>query len=217
MNSNHTSFFSRTLGRIVATMLFCGILLASATCKMQVLKPSSDDTVREREAALKEANRTLELENEGLRSELAALNQDRPPEDVDLDAATPKLAEVKIASSSIIEERPDGSRQLVLRLSPSDDRARFVQIVGPLSVRAVAVPEKGNPIPLAAARFDSLEVRAAWRGGFLGHSYVFEVPLASTPGNALPPSVDVVTLFTDLRTGRTLRDEQPVRVVEVAR
>jgi hypothetical protein len=200
----------------VSFVLFGGILLAPLACKMQVLKPSSDDTVRERVAALGEANRKLDLENEGLRSELATLNQDRTPEEVELEAATPKLAEVRIDSSSVVEERPDGSRQLVLRLAPSDDRARFVQIIGPLAVRVVAVPEKGGPIPLAATRFDSLQVREAWRGGFLGSAYVFKVPLASSTGNTLPPTVDVVTLFTDSRSGRTLRDEQPVRVVEAA-
>ena len=42
---------------------------------------------------------------------------------------------------------------------------------------------------------------------------MFDIPLQVATGTALPPTVDVVTVFTDGRTGRTMRDEQPVRVV----
>ena len=196
----------------VSLALLAGVLLAPLGCKMKVLAPTSEDTVRERVAKLEKANRELELENEGLRSQLAAVNKDRSPEEQEQDAATPELAEVRIASSSIVKEQPDGALELVLRVAPSDDRARFLQIVGSLTVRVVAVPNEGEPIPLAAERFDSLQVREAWRGGVLGSSYVFDVPLKSTQGKKLPPAVDVVIVFKDSRSGRTLRDEVPVRV-----
>jgi len=196
---------------LLVSFLVC-MFAPMQSCKMQVLKPSSDDSVREREARLKEENRTLKLDNEGLRARLAETEKELSPEEIELEEATPRLADVRIDSSSVVEPDPDGGYELVLRLDPSDDRSRFLQVVGSLVVRVVAVPEEGAPIPLAAVQFDPLEVREGWRGGVMGSSYVFDIPLANT-SRALPPTVDVVSLFTDLRSGRTLRDERPVRVV----
>lgn len=181
---------------------------------MKVLKPTSDDTVRERMAELEKTNRSLELENEGLRAQLASAQQERSEPEIKLADATPRLTEVTIQSSSVVETTTEGARQLVLRLSPIDDRARFLQIVGSLDVRVVAIPNEGQPVQLASARFEPGAVRDAWRGGTFGASgYVFDIPLTVKSGMALPPTVAVVTVFTEGGTGRTLRDERPVRVL----
>lgn len=195
------------------TKLLLGLVLIPAGCTMTVLKPTSEDTVRERVATVEKKNRELELENEGLKARLAESQKEVNHEEAELEAATPQLASIRIGSSSVIDTDSNGERRLVLRLAPIDDRGRFVQVVGSLSVRAVAVPATGDPVPLAVAQFDPLEVREAWRGGVLGSGYVFEIPLSRTARAELPPTVDVVTHFADARSGRDLRDEQPVRVV----
>ena len=193
--------------------LLLGLLLVPAGCKMTVLKPTSEDAVRERVAKVEKQNHELELENEGLRARLAESEKTITRDEAALEAATPQLVSMRISSSSVIETDSEGHRQLVLRLAPTDDRGRFMQVVGSLNVRVVAVPASGDPEPLAVARFDPVEVREAWRGGVLGSGYVFEIPLNRVGEGELPPTVDVVTHFSDARTGRDLRDEQPVRVL----
>ena len=193
--------------------LLLGVMLVPVGCTMTVLKPTSEDSVRERIAKVEKQNRDLELENEGLKARLAESQKTLSRDEAALEAATPQLASIKIGSSSVIETARDGQRQLVLRLAPTDDRGRFMQVVGSLNVRVVAVPASGDPEPLAVAQFDPLEVREAWRGGVLGTGYVFEIPLTKGQGMELPPTVDVVIHFTDARTGWDLRDEQPVRVI----
>ena len=118
-----------------------------------------------------------------------------------------------ISSSSVVESGPVGDDRstLVLRLAPRDDRGRFMQVVGSLEVRAVSVPETGDPALIASVDFDPLAVREAWRGGILGSGYVFELELDRAT-DQLPPTIDVVTIFREATSGRTLREESPVAV-----
>ena len=195
-------------GSVVGLLLICG-------CQMKVMQPTSDDQVRERIASLEEHNRSLEETNSGLEARIEELTAEAPPEVRALGAATPRLTSLRIASSSSVEaseEAPDRST-LVLRLAPRDDRGRFLQIVGGLEVRAVSVPDTGSPVLLASRQIDPLDVREGWRGGFMGSGYVFEVPLEVSLAE-LPPTIDVVTIFTEGGSKRTLRDEAPVQVSE---
>ena len=198
---------------ILLRSLPAGLVLAVLPgCQFTLLKPTSEDTVRERIAEVERVNEALRLENAGLRARIAESEILSDPDEEALVAAMPRLSAVAIGSASVVESGLDGSPRLTLRLAPSDDRGRFMQIVGDLTVRAVAVPGEGSPIPLAVARFDPLEVREAWRGGVFGTGYVFEIPLNGPPANQLPETVDVVVNFTDATTGLDIRDEQPVRV-----
>jgi hypothetical protein len=98
-------------------------------------------------------------------------------------------------------------------MAPSDDRGRFLQVVGGLSVTVVAVPEVGEPILLAQRDFTPSQVREGWRGGVLGSGYVFEISFTEGLEKELPDSVDVVTLFQVAGIDRSpLRDERPVQV-----
>lgn len=189
-----------------------GLLLMASGCKVTVLEPTSEDTVRERLASIEKRNKALELENSGLKGRLAEAEAALTREQRELAEATPRLSAISITSSSLIKVAPDGTQTLTLRLDPSDDRGRFMQVVGSLSVRVVAVPTDGAPTPLAVARFDPAQVREAWRGGVMGSGYVFEIPLTGWSSGRLPETVDVVVNFTDAPSGQELRDERPVRV-----
>ena len=204
-NQPHPMFRSGAAGLLLLCLLLPG-------CKVTVLEPTSEDTVRERLASIEQKNDALRLENEGLKTRLAELEGSFDGDERALAAATPRLAAILIASSSLIEQAPDGRRTLTLRLNPSDDRGRFMQVVGSLNVRVVAVPDEGAPSSLAVVRFDPSQVREAWRGGVLGSGYVFEIPLSDEGQAPLPETVDVVITFVDATSGRDLRDEQPVRV-----
>lgn len=189
-----------------------GMVLTTG-CQMKVMQPTSDDQVRERVASLDEENRSLLETNQGLEARIEELTREQAPRTRALGAATPRLTSLRIASSSIVEA-PEGASDrsmLVLRLAPRDDRGRFLQIVGGLEVRAVAVPDAGAPVLLASLAFDPLEVREAWRGGVMGSGYVFRLPL-DHPASELPDTIDVVTIFSEGGTERVLRDEAPVRV-----
>ena len=189
------------------------LLFLQAGCQMKVMQPTSEDQVRERVASLEEDNRKLEDANSGLKARIAELTRGQSPDVQVAGEATPRLADLLIASSSSIDARAPASNptRLVLRLAPRDDRGRFLQIVGALEVRVVSIPDSGAPVQLADVRFDPLAVREAWRGGVMGSGYVFDVPLDGTL-SGLPPTVDVVTIFTQAGSGRVIRDESPVKV-----
>ena len=120
-----------------------------------------------------------------------------------------------IEGSSLVEPvvGETGPSELTLRMSPSDDRGRFLQVVGTLSVTVVGVSTGKDPVLLAQDRFTPSEVREAWRGGMMGSSYVFKIPLTGCLHEDLPESLDVVTLFETVGHDRGgLRDEHPVKV-----
>jgi len=184
-------------------------------CRVTVLPPSSDDTARDRNAILREENETLKRENEGLKVRVSQAEADLDPGSLEVSQATPRLISMAIEDSSLIEplDKGTGTSQLVLRMSPSDDRGRFVQVVGALSVTVVGVSLEDDPVLLGQHTFTPGEVRDAWRGGVMGSGYVFRLPLSGALHEALPDSVDVVTLFEVAGVDRPgLRDERPVRV-----
>ncbi len=188
-------------------------ILAVSACSMKVMKPTSGDSAREREARLAEENRELKDRNAGLQARIDELTADRPAAGEIPEAARPRLVAMAISPSSVVESGPVGDDRstLVLRLAPRDDRGRFMQVVGSLEVRAVSVPETGDPALIASVDFDPLAVREAWRGGILGSGYVFELELDRAT-DQLPPTIDVVTIFREATSGRTLREESPVAV-----
>ena len=192
------------------------ITMVSLTgCRVTVLPPSSDDSARERNAVLREENETLKRENDGLKIRVSEAEADLDTQAVMVSEATPRLVSMAIQGSSLVETSTgEGAlSKLVLRMAPSDDRGRFLQVVGGLSVTVVAVPEVGEPILLAQRDFTPSQVREGWRGGVLGSGYVFEISFTEGLEKELPDSVDVVTLFQVAGIDRSpLRDERPVQV-----
>ena len=198
---------------LVFTLLFLSFGIAG--CRVTVLSPSSDDTARERNAVLEDENEALKRENEGLKVRLSDAESELDPMEVQVSEATPRLISMTIQDSSLVEplDGKTGPSHLILRMSPSDDRGRFLQVVGGLSVTVVGVSVKEDPILLAQQVFTPPEVRDAWRGGLMGSGYVFEVPLTGSLHEELPDSLDVVTLFESGSGDQPgLRDERPVRV-----
>ena len=198
---------------LILTLLFLSFGVAG--CRVTVLSPSSDDTARDRNAVLEEENQVLTRENEGLKVRISEAESEWDPMAVQLSEATPRLISMTIQDSSLVEplDEKTGSSQLILRMSPSDDRGRFLQVVGGLSVTVVGVSVQEDPILLAQQAFTPTEVRDAWRGGLMGSGYVFEIPLTGSRHEELPDSLDVVTLFESGAGDQLgLRDERPVRV-----
>ena len=198
---------------LILTLLFLSFGVAG--CRVTVLSPSSDDSVRDRNAMLEEENQALTRENEGLKVRISEAESEWDPMAVQLSEATPRLISMTIQDSSLVEplDGKTGSSQLILRMSPSDDRGRFLQVVGGLSVTVVGVSVQEGPILLAQQVFTPPEVRDAWRGGLMGSGYVFEIPLTGSLHEELPDSLDVVTLFESGSGDQPeLRDERPVRV-----
>ena len=197
--------------RVVAPL---ACTLVCTACSVRVLAPTSADDVRTREQALQETNRQLEQENDGLQKRLASAEQSLSPTEQANQAATPRLVSMRIDSMSVVREESDGQAILQLRMAPADDRGRFMQVVGQLDVRAVAVYLEGPPKPLAVLHLDPVAVRDGWRGGLLGSGYLFELPLGDVEIEDLPSSIDVVTRFSDSTGGPSLRDELAVRVLK---
>jgi len=95
-----------------------------------------------------------------------------------------------------------------LYLTPLDDRARFVQVTGTLTVRLDLLPpaEAGSPAEprlLATLTLGPAELREAYRSGLTGTHYSLRVPL-DRPLGGTGGSISAAARLDDLVTGDRL-------------
>jgi hypothetical protein len=166
---------TRSMGA-ATSLLSMGLLCG---CDMKVLTPSPADRLREE-------NDRLQAEVDGLRmrlveseSKLAMIGAEASfvPSDREALAAAPRLSSISIASSSVLRLGADGRGTLLVRLVPGDGRGRFMQITGWVSIRSSMLDRRSPPSLIGERSFSPGEVRDAWRSGFGGSVYLFEVPV----------------------------------------
>lgn len=191
----------------------------SAGChQATVLNPSPNDALRTRVQELEEQLAAANARNEELRTALAAARPAggaTPLQGTEVTDATPHLASIAIDSTSTVDVGPaaaNGTHPAVLRLwiSPKDGRRRFLQVVGWLQVQVTCMRMGHEPTTVGSARFGPLAVRDAWRSGFMGTHYAFELPL-SLPAECATGMLAVAVKFEDARTGRAFEAESRVR------
>lgn len=208
----------------IATSTALGAALLTAGCSARILSPSANDAVRgelatrtrERDAALA---RVSELE-----TEVARLStQSTHALDADAIQATPALASVGISTLSAAKiaatsagSSPSPNAMLSLVIVPIDGFGRVIQVVGNLKVSVAALVPGEAPIAAAAITVTPLQLRDAYRSGFLGAHYTIEVPLnwevaglPRTSARAFSVSVE----FTDAASGRSFPAAATIPVV----
>ena len=194
--------------------------LALAGCRATLVPPDGADPERvqlqkqsEQLAQLQAKNQELSSQMEALRARLASEGA-TVPSAAALEA-TPALAGLSLGSAGAIECADAGCVARVY-LEPRDGRGRFVQIVGSVAVAVALVDPDGRTQTLGQRTFDPLELRDAYRAGFMGTHYTLEVPVGIPAGVAAGTALAVTAEFTDAWTGRAWRTGGGLRVPERA-
>jgi hypothetical protein len=173
-----------------------------------------NDELRDENAKLKQQVTELTARNKELETELHR-NDSQPstlPDDVR--ANIPHVTGIEIGRMSFARDtdgdgRPD---RLMIYLNPTDGRARFVQIVGTLSMSASILPVKGDPVLIGRATFDPTQVRDAYRSALTGTHYAFEVPIQLPADADKADHAMVVAEFVDGVTGEKFTAERSVNL-----
>ena len=178
------------------------LAVVTSGCTAKVLTPSPADRLREENAGLETTVANLELELAEAETRIASLveaeeNRAGVARDPEVLAATPHLARIDIAGSSGLEIDRSGRGTLFVRLVPRDGRGRFLQIVGRVSIRASVLAEESTPALVGERSFGPIEVRNAWRSGFGGSVYLFEVPVEVPAALRDAPDATVLAILRD--------------------
>ncbi len=196
------------MNRVAPIMGLVLVAAALAGCRGTVLKPTPADRLREQVQSLEIEVDRLSMRNRELEAALAAATAETAAGSIDPEAAAAQARLVRIgvgsASGIRLETCETGaatiSGTLTVYLEPVDGRGRFLQVNGRASIQASMPVEGGEPITLGARSFSPIEVRDAWRSGFMGTHYTFEIPV-EVPAGALAstadPQASVLVVFRD--------------------
>lgn len=199
--------------RTAALVMAAAVSLSQAGCG-----PRNFDNENDRLRAL---NLELQREVEGLQErlelrtgELQSLRQqlERAQNTQPLEGAEPPVLSRLVIGrlSGAFDTNSDGTDDVIrVYLEPQDQRGRLLPVAGRARVRAVHIPDEGEPTVLAERTYQPAEFDAAWRSGITGRHFTLELPLPQP----LPEGVDQVTVRVELTqagTGAELSAQQPV-------
>ena len=197
--------------------LGCGLLLLALLpfgCGSAKVGPRAGAAERSQRIA------TLEAENRALEAQVrelpAGIELNRTEaEEIPLDAL-PQPVELAMASGSVV--RAGDHPVAEIRLRTLDARGRFVQVTGPVDLVVVAIDRDGEPHRLAVADVDPEGVRSALRDGFMGASYVFDLPIDESEHLPAPGGqVMVRAIMHDARLTGPMESEELIPVLQPRR
>ncbi len=189
-------------------MLAFAAAAAIAGCRGTVLKPTPADALREQVQSLEIEVDRLSMQNRELEAVLAEATAEAPNRTIDPEAAAAQAHLVRLgigSASRITLAAPEPNvaaipGTLTVHLEPSDGRGRFLQVTGRVSIQASMPVEGSDPIGIGEQSYSPGEVRDAWRSGFMGTHYTFEMPIeapASAIAATADPQASILVVFRD--------------------
>lgn len=197
---------------VVRALLATGLGALLAGCSGAERIERENNLLREEKAALEAEVARLQDQNRQLAARLEealAAPAEVAPEVV---ANIPHLARVSIGRLSHADDSDGDGRPDLLRIyvDPEDDRGRFVQIVGELSVHAAVLPAGADAVTIGRVTLSPGEVREAYRS-LLGTHYTVTVPVDLGELSA-PGECSVRVIFRDGRSGLEYRAEREIKL-----
>lgn len=112
---------------------------------------------------------------------------------------TPHVASITIGKLSHLRDRDADGKvdELVAYIEAVDGWGRSIQLVGRLSIHAVAMPAEADAITLGRASFGPADVRRAYRSSIIGAHYTVNVALAVPEG----VNIDQITIRAEYVDG----------------
>lgn len=177
-------------------------LVALGGCTAHV-GPRPDSVERAaRVQALENEIAALKIRLEDADRSLAARETDE--RELSGDPLLPRPVEVVTAAGSVVRSGTDIDR-LNWRLRTEDSRARFVQVVGPATVAAVAMDRDGGAVELGRWTVDQTTWRKALREGLMGTAYALDL----TMDVPVPDGAEVVLARVEISDPRL---DEPMRL-----
>jgi len=178
--------------------LVLALVLAGCSSGRRIAR--TNDALRLERETLRSQVEALEAEVAELNTKLTELNARRgSPIPDDVLAALPRVASLTLNRFSTIWTE-NGTSEARFFVVPRDGRDRFIQAVGTLELRAVAIGQSGQEPEVLAERIISpTELRDAFTTGIGGSAYVFRLPIAASPAS----TVVLRAVFHDAITGST--------------
>ena len=180
------------------------LALTLAGCSSGKRIARTNDALRQERELLREQVESLRAQVAELKTKVSELNAAREtPIPDDVLAALPRVAGIMLNRFSTIWTEDDSSEARFF-VVPRDGRERFIQAVGSLELRVVAIGRSGEePRVLAERVVSPTELRDAYAGGLTGPAYVFHLPLDAPPDS----SAVLRAVFHDAITGATFTAE----------
>ena len=125
---------------------------------------------------------------------------------------TPHVAAIEIDSLSHLRDidGDDKADELVVYIKAADGWGRTIQLVGQLSVHAVAMPVGKDAITLGRVSLGPAEVRRAYRSSITGTHYTVNVALVMPEGMIIE-EITVRAEYLDGYSGVIYTTQQPVK------
>lgn len=168
-------------------------------------------TVAQENERLRRANRELEQQNAKLQTRVYALQNDmhnlrdqlaREDDGPAIDGVEqPRLSDLGFSRLSGPVDLDGNDRHDVVRvyLQTEDQQGRILPVAGRVTLRALRIPEEGEPQVVVERIYEPDELDAAWRHSFAGIHYTLELPLPET----LPAGTTELTVHASLLEATT--------------
>lgn len=206
-----------------STLILASMAALAGCDRAKILNPSPSDALRAENLELREKVDRLSQQNKELQTRFAERRADTGGVlsriqgsgriDPEVDAAIPRVASVQIeGATEAIRFPADRGGETMLRLwvLPRDGQGRFLQIVGTVNVAVTVLQPGKSPVEIARGQFTPAAVRNAWRSGFMGSHYSFELPLSRIPEELAAALLTVTIRFDDALSGRSFEDERRI-------
>ncbi|MFM2164457.1 MAG: hypothetical protein RL325_894 [Planctomycetota bacterium] len=177
--------------------------LATAGCSPRIAVP------RTTEEGLREQLSTTTRERDDAQRrvrDLEAKLAERPRPAVggmsaEAESVLPRLEDIRVDPMSSVRLDASGGPTLRLVIEPIDGKGRFLQITGDLEIGVMLTVSPTQMASVGDLKCGPKALSDAYRMGFLGTHYSFEIPLKIDPKQA-PRLVTVNGSFTDALTGK---------------
>lgn len=125
---------------------------------------------------------------------------------------TPHVASISIGNLSHLRDNDSDGKadELVVYIKVADGWGRTIQLVGQLSVHAVAMPVGKDAVTLGRISLDPAEVRRAYRSSIAGTHYTVNVALVMPEGMIIE-EITVRVEYLDGYSGVNYTAQQPVK------